>query len=153
MLSTSITHHHHPPPSAHGIRCHPHLDLSYAFSVLAPLSSVLAMAPIIDDLSNVHYPKGIKSPRVELNIIAKDGKFKFVFSISVNNLSLFSFNRCNRVFLSNSSQCVQKSRQHRHTSAPAPSAPAPSQMVTMRCPQVTPRFAPSCLISACDFLQ
>ncbi len=41
-----------------------------------PLPSVLATARIIDDLGRVPYPEGIKRPRVELNINAKDGKFR-----------------------------------------------------------------------------
>ncbi|KAK0195854.1 hypothetical protein F5146DRAFT_1027372 [Armillaria mellea] len=43
----------------------------------APLPSALATARIIDDLGRVPYPEGIKSPRVELNINAKDGKFRY----------------------------------------------------------------------------
>ncbi|KAK0486265.1 hypothetical protein IW261DRAFT_1359113, partial [Armillaria novae-zelandiae] len=40
-----------------------------------PVPSALATARIIDDLGRVPYPEGIKSPRIELNINAKDGKF------------------------------------------------------------------------------
>ncbi|SJK97983.1 uncharacterized protein ARMOST_01239 [Armillaria ostoyae] len=43
----------------------------------APLPSALATARIIDDLGRIPYPEGIKSPRVELNINAKDGKFRY----------------------------------------------------------------------------
>ncbi|KAK0454504.1 eukaryotic translation initiation factor 4G1, eIF4E-binding domain-containing protein, partial [Armillaria borealis] len=42
-----------------------------------PLPSALATACIIDDLGRVPYPEGIKSPRVELNINAEDGKFRY----------------------------------------------------------------------------
>ncbi|PBK74048.1 hypothetical protein ARMSODRAFT_1081035 [Armillaria solidipes] len=52
------------------------LDLSTTeANIPAPLPSALATARIIDDLGRVPYPEGIKSPRVELNINAKDGKF------------------------------------------------------------------------------
>lgn len=54
------------------------LDLSYASkpNIPAPLPSALATARIIDDLGRVPYPEGVKSPRVELNVNAKDGKFR-----------------------------------------------------------------------------
>ncbi|PBK74051.1 ARM repeat-containing protein [Armillaria solidipes] len=44
-------------------------------NIPAPPPSALATARIIDDLGRFPYPEGIKSPRVELNINAKDGKF------------------------------------------------------------------------------
>ncbi|KAK0494867.1 armadillo-type protein [Armillaria luteobubalina] len=43
-------------------------------NIRAPLPSTLATARNIDDLGRVSYPEGIKSPRVELNINARDGK-------------------------------------------------------------------------------
>jgi translation initiation factor 4G len=43
-----------------------------------PLPSALAKARNIDDLANVSYPAGVSSPKVELNIGAKDGKFRCV---------------------------------------------------------------------------
>ncbi|KAG7091123.1 hypothetical protein E1B28_010177 [Marasmius oreades] len=55
------------------------LDLSTASRPNIPqaLPSALATARIIDDLGRVTYPEGVKSPRVELNINAKDGKFRY----------------------------------------------------------------------------
>ncbi|KAK0226366.1 hypothetical protein IW262DRAFT_1361563 [Armillaria fumosa] len=54
------------------------LDLSTTkANIPPPLPSALATARIIDDLGRVPYPEGIKSPRVELNINAKDGKFRY----------------------------------------------------------------------------
>lgn len=55
------------------------LDLSSTNKpgVPAPLPSALATARIIDDLSRVPYPENIQSPKVELNINAKDGKFRY----------------------------------------------------------------------------
>ncbi|KAK0195866.1 hypothetical protein F5146DRAFT_308587 [Armillaria mellea] len=41
------------------------------------LPSALAIARIIDDLGCIPYPEGIKGPRVELNINAKDGRFRY----------------------------------------------------------------------------
>ena len=53
------------------------LDLSYSSkSIPPPLPSALATARIIDDIGQISYPEGIKSPKVELNINAKGGKFK-----------------------------------------------------------------------------
>lgn len=51
-------------------------------SIPAPLPSALSTARIIEDIGQVPYPEGIQSPKVELNINAKDGKFKYVFIIS-----------------------------------------------------------------------
>ncbi|KZT72291.1 hypothetical protein DAEQUDRAFT_755150 [Daedalea quercina L-15889] len=42
-----------------------------------PLPSALATARIIEDLGSVSYPRGIKSPKVELNVNAKHGKFRY----------------------------------------------------------------------------
>ncbi|CAL1711469.1 unnamed protein product [Somion occarium] len=54
------------------------LDLSSAKgAVAAPLPSALATARIIDDLQSVPYPDGILSPKVELNVNAKEGKFRY----------------------------------------------------------------------------
>ena len=55
------------------------LDLTYASkrdSITPSLLSALATARIIEDVNQVPYPEGIKSPSVELNTNAKDGKFK-----------------------------------------------------------------------------
>ncbi|KAH9944590.1 ARM repeat-containing protein [Amylocystis lapponica] len=41
------------------------------------LPSALATARVIEDLSSVAYPEGIKSPKVELNLNAKQGKFRY----------------------------------------------------------------------------
>ncbi|THV06205.1 hypothetical protein K435DRAFT_711730 [Dendrothele bispora CBS 962.96] len=53
------------------------LDLSTAKNVPAALPSALATARNIDDLGRVPYPEGVKSPSVELNVNAKDGKFRY----------------------------------------------------------------------------
>ncbi|EMD33161.1 hypothetical protein CERSUDRAFT_118223 [Gelatoporia subvermispora B] len=54
------------------------LDLSGTKQpIAAPLPSALATARIIEDLGSVQYPEGIKSPRVELNVNAKQGKFRY----------------------------------------------------------------------------
>ncbi|KAI0090705.1 hypothetical protein BDY19DRAFT_729528 [Irpex rosettiformis] len=54
------------------------LDLSGTKEPIAPaLPSALASARIIDDINRVEYPEGIRSPKVELNVNAKDGKFKY----------------------------------------------------------------------------
>ncbi|KAK0212418.1 hypothetical protein DFS33DRAFT_25830 [Desarmillaria ectypa] len=66
------------PPSELPRRRPGPLDLSTTkANIPAPLPSALATARIIDDLGRVPYPEGIKSPRVELNINAKDGKFRY----------------------------------------------------------------------------
>ena len=66
------------------------LDLSGTKGPIAPaLPSALASARIIDDINRVEYPEGIKSPKVELNVNAKDGKFKYVIS-SLFDPSLFA---------------------------------------------------------------
>ncbi|KAJ7503006.1 ARM repeat-containing protein [Mycena galericulata] len=55
------------------------LDLTNTFkpNIPAALPSALATARIIDDLSRVPYPENIQSPKVELNVNAKDGKFRY----------------------------------------------------------------------------
>ncbi|KAH9912513.1 armadillo-type protein [Fomitopsis serialis] len=55
------------------------LDLSSTRnqSIAQPLPSALATARIIEDLGSVSYPEGIKSPKVELNVNAKHGKFRY----------------------------------------------------------------------------
>ncbi|KAK0454526.1 hypothetical protein EV421DRAFT_422018 [Armillaria borealis] len=66
------------PPSELPRRRPGPLDLSTTkANIPAPLPSALATARIIDDLGRVPYPEGIKSPRVDLNINAKDGKFRY----------------------------------------------------------------------------
>ena len=53
------------------------LDLSGTKGPIAPpLPSALATARIIDDLGRIDYPEGIKSPKIELNVNAKQGKFR-----------------------------------------------------------------------------
>ncbi|PKC11879.1 eukaryotic initiation factor 4f subunit eIF4g, eIF4e-binding domain-containing protein, partial [Rhizophagus irregularis] len=42
----------------------------------APLSA-LGSARMLDDLSSIQYPQGIKSPNPELNSNAEPGKFKY----------------------------------------------------------------------------
>ncbi|KAJ7188713.1 armadillo-type protein [Mycena filopes] len=46
-------------------------------NIPAVLPSALATARIIDDLSRIPYPENIQSPKVELNVNAKDGKFSY----------------------------------------------------------------------------
>ncbi|KAH9047388.1 eukaryotic translation initiation factor 4G1-domain-containing protein [Lactarius hengduanensis] len=41
------------------------------------LPSALATARHIEDLNRITYPEGIKSPKVELNVNAQDGKFRY----------------------------------------------------------------------------
>ncbi|KAH9912525.1 eukaryotic translation initiation factor 4G1, eIF4E-binding domain-containing protein, partial [Fomitopsis serialis] len=55
------------------------LDLSSTRSqpVAQPLPSALATARTIEDLGSVSYPEGIKGPKVELNMNAKHGKFRY----------------------------------------------------------------------------
>ncbi|KAJ3737527.1 hypothetical protein DFJ43DRAFT_1148650 [Lentinula guzmanii] len=55
------------------------LDLSTVDkpNIPAPLPSALATARVIDDLGRVPYPEGVQSPKVELNVNAKDGKFRY----------------------------------------------------------------------------
>jgi len=55
------------------------LDLSSTSknaSIPAPPHSALATARNIEDLGRVPYPEGVMSPKVELNVNAKDGKFR-----------------------------------------------------------------------------
>jgi translation initiation factor 4G len=55
------------------------LDLSSAQKPNIPggLPSALATARIIEDINQVQYPEGILSPKIELNVGAKDGKFRY----------------------------------------------------------------------------
>ncbi|KAE9400630.1 hypothetical protein BT96DRAFT_857110 [Gymnopus androsaceus JB14] len=55
------------------------LDLSTTLkpNIPAALPSALATARIIDDLGRVPYPEGIRSPKIELNVNAKDSKFRY----------------------------------------------------------------------------
>ncbi|TFY80693.1 hypothetical protein EWM64_g3314, partial [Hericium alpestre] len=55
------------------------LDLTSATvgNVAPPPPSALATARIIEDLGRVQYPEGIKSPKVELNVNAPAGKFRY----------------------------------------------------------------------------
>ncbi|OBZ65381.1 Eukaryotic translation initiation factor 4 gamma [Grifola frondosa] len=54
------------------------LDLSGTkVPIPAPLPSALATARVIEDLGSIAYPEGIKSPKVELNVNAKQGKFRY----------------------------------------------------------------------------
>ena len=53
------------------------LDLSSANkNVTQPLPSALATARHIQDVYQIQYPEGIKSPKLELNTNAKEGKFR-----------------------------------------------------------------------------
>lgn len=50
-----------------------------AMNIPQPLPSALATARIIEDLHEISYPEGIKSPKVELNASAAKGKFRYVY--------------------------------------------------------------------------
>ncbi|KII95639.1 hypothetical protein PLICRDRAFT_48580 [Plicaturopsis crispa FD-325 SS-3] len=52
-------------------------DAKVKKDVPAALPSALATARHIDDLTNVPYPEGVNSPKLELNVGAKDGKFRY----------------------------------------------------------------------------
>jgi hypothetical protein len=66
--------------SNEGLRKRPgRLDLSNTQKgISGSLPSALATARIIEDINQVSYPEGIMSPKIELNINAKDGKFRYV---------------------------------------------------------------------------
>ncbi|PCH35557.1 hypothetical protein WOLCODRAFT_27969 [Wolfiporia cocos MD-104 SS10] len=55
------------------------LDLSSTRNqnISQPLPSALATARVIEDINSISYPDGIKSPSVELNANAKQGKFRY----------------------------------------------------------------------------
>lgn len=54
------------------------LDLSSTHKpVASPLPSALATARHIQDINTIQYPGDIKSPKPELNVNAKDGKFRY----------------------------------------------------------------------------
>jgi len=57
-----------------------HLDLSSASkdNIPAGLPSALATVRVIDDFGAIPYPEGVMSPKLELNVNAKDGKFRYV---------------------------------------------------------------------------
>ncbi|KAI8970822.1 hypothetical protein BD414DRAFT_501765 [Trametes punicea] len=65
--------------SSDGKRRPGRLDLSSTKSstIPQPLPSALATARIIEDISSIEYPEGIKSPKPELNVNAKQGKFRY----------------------------------------------------------------------------
>ncbi|KAG2041094.1 hypothetical protein BDR03DRAFT_856849, partial [Suillus americanus] len=67
-----------PPPTEIPRRRSGPLDLASAKKdVSAPLPSVLLTARVIENLSEVAYPEGIKSPRVKLNVNVRDGRFRY----------------------------------------------------------------------------
>ena len=67
-----------PPPSELPRRRPDPLDLASAKrDVSAPPPSALVTARVIENLSEVEYPEGIKSPQVELNANSKGGQFRF----------------------------------------------------------------------------
>ena len=76
-IDTSLT-------SADGKRRPGRLDVSSTKSnaIPAPLPSALATARIIEDIGSIEYPEGIKSPKPELNLNAKQGKFRCVMIFS-----------------------------------------------------------------------
>ncbi|KZP01936.1 hypothetical protein FIBSPDRAFT_674039, partial [Athelia psychrophila] len=54
------------------------LDISYGKTPITPgLPSALATARIIEDIEKMEYPEGIMNPKLELNVNAKDSKFKY----------------------------------------------------------------------------
>ncbi|KAF7971534.1 hypothetical protein HWV62_20840 [Athelia sp. TMB] len=66
-----------PSPEARKQRPGP-LAFSYGKKDSPPsFPSALATARIIEDIGQVAYPKGIQSPKIELNVNAKDSKFKY----------------------------------------------------------------------------
>ncbi|KAI0653525.1 hypothetical protein C8Q70DRAFT_1110231 [Cubamyces menziesii] len=71
-IDTSLT-------STDGKRRPGRLDLSSTKNnaIPAPLPSALATARIIEDIGSIEYPEGIKSPKPELNVNAKQGKFRY----------------------------------------------------------------------------
>ncbi|KAG0708598.1 hypothetical protein DFH29DRAFT_994027 [Suillus ampliporus] len=67
-----------PPPTEIPRSCSGPLDLASAKrDVSAPLPSALLTARVIENLSEVAYPEGIKSPKVELNANVRDGRFRY----------------------------------------------------------------------------
>jgi translation initiation factor 4G len=75
-----------PPPEHLPKRRPGPLDLSSAQkqNISQPLPSALATARIIEDISSISYPEGIKSPKIELNVNAKNGKFRYVDICTAN---------------------------------------------------------------------
>ena len=71
-IDTGLTH-------SEGKRRPGRLDLSSAKNAAIPaaLPSALATARIIEDIGSVQYPEGVKSPKPELNVNAKQGKFRY----------------------------------------------------------------------------
>ncbi|TBU40170.1 hypothetical protein BD309DRAFT_1003254 [Dichomitus squalens] len=65
--------------SSDGKRRPGRLDLSGAKGqgIPAALPSALATARIIEDIGSIQYPEGVKSPKPELNVNAKQGKFRY----------------------------------------------------------------------------
>ncbi|KAI0669667.1 hypothetical protein C8Q78DRAFT_1041469 [Trametes maxima] len=65
--------------AAEGKRRPGRLDLSSTknHAIPAPLPSALATARIIEDIGSIEYPEGIRSPKPELNVNAKQGKFRY----------------------------------------------------------------------------
>ncbi|KAH9168832.1 hypothetical protein EDB89DRAFT_1855061, partial [Lactarius sanguifluus] len=55
------------------------------------IPSALATARHIEDLNRITYPEGIKSPKVELNVNAQDGKFRCVLSAFDIPFNLYTF--------------------------------------------------------------
>ncbi|THH13662.1 hypothetical protein EW146_g6581 [Bondarzewia mesenterica] len=53
------------------------LATTASINVPAPLPSALATARIIEDIGTIQYPEGVKSPRVDLNVNAQKGKFRY----------------------------------------------------------------------------
>ncbi|OAX34390.1 hypothetical protein K503DRAFT_868950 [Rhizopogon vinicolor AM-OR11-026] len=67
-----------PPSSELPRRCPGPLDLaSVKRDISVPPPSALFTACFIENLSEVEYPEGIKSPKAELNANAKDGRFRY----------------------------------------------------------------------------
>ncbi|KZV97854.1 eukaryotic initiation factor 4f subunit eIF4g, eIF4e-binding domain-containing protein, partial [Exidia glandulosa HHB12029] len=52
------------------------IDAARAPMTPGPMSA-LATARIITDINQIQYPENIKSPRIELNMNAKEGRFRY----------------------------------------------------------------------------
>lgn len=74
-----------PPPTEIPRRRPGPLDLASTTKkdISAPPPSALLTARVIENLSEVAYPEGIKSPKVELNANVRDGRFRCVLLLSL----------------------------------------------------------------------
>lgn len=100
------------------------LDLSgTARAVVAPPPpSALAAARVIDDLGRVPYPEGIQSPKIELNVNAKNGKFRYDNVFRLAHI-LTSSSGTTETFCFSSWPFARKSPTHSRLSMPSGSSP------------------------------